>query len=466
MFRKTQHIHFVGIGGIGMSGIAELLLNLNYAVSGSDIKDSDIIERLRRLGASIFIGHNKSNIKNADVVVYSSAVNQDNIEIKSAKENLIPVIRRAEILAELMRIRYGIAVAGSHGKTTTTSLIATVLAKGGLDPTVVIGGKLNSLGSNAKLGQGDFLVAEADESDGSFTRLTPTIAIVTTIDKEHMDHYKSISKIKEGFLKFINKVPFYGLSILCLDQKYIQELIPKVEKRCVTYGVTSQADYIAKDITYSGLKTSFNIFNKGKELGEMVINMPGLHNVYNSLATVAVGLELDIKFEIIKKALKEFGGIQRRFEIKGETNGIIVVDDYGHHPTEIRAVLKASKEVWKEKRMIVVFQPHRYTRTQYLLNDFFTAFNDSDELIITDIYSAGEEPIENIDSRLIYEGVKKYGHKSVFHIRDQSEIVDFLMSIIQKGDLILTLGAGNISSVGDELLSKLGAKKNRTNNNG
>jgi len=466
MFRKTQHIHFVGIGGIGMSGIAELLLNLNYAVSGSDIKDSDIIERLRRLGASIFIGHNKSNIKNADVVVYSSAVNQDNIEIKSAKENLIPVIRRAEILAELMRIRYGIAVAGSHGKTTTTSLIATVLAKGGLDPTVVIGGKLNSLGSNAKLGQGDFLVAEADESDGSFTRLTPTIAIVTTIDKEHMDHYKSISKIKEGFLKFINKVPFYGLSILCLDQKYIQELIPKVEKRCVTYGLTSQADYIAKDITYSGLKTSFNIFNKGKELGEMVINMPGLHNVYNSLATVAVGLELDIKFEIIKKALKEFGGIQRRFEIKGEANGIMVVDDYGHHPTEIRAVLKASKEVWKEKRMIVVFQPHRYTRTQYLLSDFFTAFNDSDELIITDIYSAGEEPIENIDSKLIYEGVKKYGHKSVFHIRDQSEIVDFLMSIIQKGDLVLTLGAGNIWSVGDELLSKLGAKKNRTNSNG
>ena len=466
MFRKTQHIHFVGIGGIGMSGIAELLLNLNYAVSGSDIKDSDIIERLRRLGASIFIGHNKSNIKNADVVVYSSAVNQDNIEIKSAKENLIPVIRRAEILAELMRIRYGIAVAGSHGKTTTTSLIATVLAKGGLDPTVVIGGKLNSLGSNAKLGQGDFLVAEADESDGSFTRLTPTIAIVTTIDKEHMDHYKSISKIKEGFLKFINKVPFYGLSILCLDQKYVQELIPKVEKRCVTYGLTSQADYIAKDITYSGLKTSFNIFNKGKELGEMVINMPGLHNVYNSLATVAVGLELDIKFEIIKKALKEFGGIQRRFEIKGEANGIMVVDDYGHHPTEIRAVLKASKEVWKEKRMIVVFQPHRYTRTQYLLSDFFTAFNDSDELIITDIYSAGEEPIENIDSKLIYEGVKKYGHKSVFHIRDQSEIVDFLMSIIQKGDLVLTLGAGNIWSVGDELLSKLGAKKNRTNSNG
>lgn len=466
MFRKTQHIHFVGIGGIGMSGIAELLLNLNYAVSGSDIKDSDIIKRLRKLGASIYIGHNKSHIKDADVVVYSSAVNQDNIEIKSAKESLIPVIRRAEILAELMRMKYGIAVAGSHGKTTTTSLIATILAKAGLDPTMVIGGELNSLGSNVKLGQGEFLVAEADESDGSFTRLTPTIAIVTTIDKEHMDHYKSINKIKEEFLTFINKVPFYGLSILCLDQKYIQELIPKIEKRYVTYGLTSQADYMAKDITYLGLKTSFNIFFKGEKLGEMVTNMPGLHNVYNSLATVAVGLELDIKFEIIKEALMEFGGIQRRFEIKGEVNGIMVVDDYGHHPTEIRAVLKASKEVWKEKRIIVVFQPHRYTRTQYLLNEFFTAFNDSDELIITEIYSAGEEPIENIDAKLIYEGVKKYGHKSVSYIKDQSEIVDFLMNIIQKGDLVLTLGAGNIWSVGDKLLSKLEAKKNRTDSNG
>ena len=461
MFRKTQHIHFVGIGGIGMSGIAELLLNLNYSISGSDVKNSEILKRLRKLGAKIYIGHKKSNIKDADVVVYSSAVNLENIEVKTARGFSIPVIRRAEMLAELMRMKYGIAVAGSHGKTTTTSLISTVLAKGGLDPTVVIGGRLNSLGSNAKLGEGEFLIAEADESDGSFTRLSPTIAVVTNIDKEHMDHYKDLNDIKEAFLEFINKVPFYGLSILCLDEQYIQELIPKVEKKYVTYGLTSQADYMAKNVSYSGLETSFNLYIKGKEKGEMVINMPGLHSVYNALATIAVGLELDIPFKKIKEALMEFSGIQRRFEIKGEAGGVMVVDDYGHHPTEIKAVLKAAKEGFKEKRLVVVFQPHRYTRTEYLLNDFFTAFNDSDKLIITGIYSAGEKPIKGIDAKLIYEGAKKYGHKDVSYIKDLSKIVDFLTDVVEEGDLVLTLGAGNILSVGDEFLSKMEAKKSK-----
>lgn len=459
MLRKTQRIHFVGIGGIGMSGIAELLLNLNYTVSGSDLKESDITKRLRRLGAKIYKGHRKSHIKDADVVVYSSAVDQKNIEVRGAIESMIPVIRRAEMLAELMRMKYSIAVAGSHGKTTTTSLIATVLAKGGMDPTVVIGGKLNSLGSNAKLGEGEFLVAEADESDGSFTRLTPTIAVVTTIDKEHMDHYRDMNMLKEAFLEFINKVPFYGLSVLCLDQQYIQELIPKVEKRHITYGLTSQADYTAKDIISSGLKTSFKVFFKGEEMGEMSISMPGVHNVYNALATIAVGLELDIRFGKIKKALKEFSGIQRRFQVKGEVNGIMVVDDYAHHPEEIKAVLKAAKEGWGDRRIIAVFQPHRYTRTQSLMNEFFTAFNDSDRLIITDIYSAGEEPIENIDAGVIYEGIKSYGYKGVSYIKDKSKIVDALMDIIEKGDIVITLGAGNIWSAGEKLLKRIRPKK-------
>jgi UDP-N-acetylmuramate--alanine ligase len=457
MFRKTQHIHFVGIGGIGMSGIAELLLNLNYSISGSDIKDSDILQRLKKMGAKITIGHKKSNIEKADVVVYSSAVSRDNVEVQAARETSIPVIRRAEMLAELMRMKYGIAVAGSHGKTTTTSLIATVLARGGLDPTVVIGGKLNSLGSNAKLGQGEFLVAEADESDGSFTRLSPTITVVTNVDKEHMDHYKDIEEIKLAFLEFVNKVPFYGMSILCLDEPYIQEMIPKIEKKHITYGLTSQADYMAKDIASSGFKTSFNLFIKGKEMGKMTINMPGFHNVYNALATTAVALELDIDFKTIKEALSEFSGIQRRFQIKGETGGVMIVDDYGHHPTEIKAVLKAAKEGWKGKRLIVVFQPHRYTRTMHLLHDFFTAFNDSDLLVITDIYSAGEKPIENIDAKTISEGVKKYGHKGVFYIKNRSKIVDFLMKTVKENDLVLTLGAGNIFTVGDAFLAKMEA---------
>ena len=451
---KIQHIHFVGIGGIGMSGIAEVLLNLGYQVSGSDTKETEVTRRLQSLGAKVSYGHQRENLKEADVVVTSSAIRKGNPEVEAAEERLIPVIPRAEMLAELMRMKIGIAVAGTHGKTTTTSLISTVLAAGGLDPTVVIGGRLNSIGSNARLGQGEYLVAEADESDGSFLKLMPTIAVVTNIDPEHLDYYQGIDEIKETFLSFLNKIPFFGLAVLCLDHPNIQSLLPRMKKRFTTYGLTTQADFQAKEIVFEGLLTSFDVIHRRRDIGRLSLRMPGLHNVYNALATLATAFELDIPFQIVQETLRDFSGIQRRFQIKGEKRGILVVDDYGHHPVEIMATLKAARTGWT-KRIIAVFQPHRYTRTRALFKDFLTAFYDADVLVITDIYPAGEDRIEGVESKALFEGLREYGHKDVTYLSDKKEIVEHLLRMISPGDLVITLGAGDIWQVSEELVNRL-----------
>ena len=454
MKRRIRRVHFVGIGGSGMSGIAEVLLNLGYRVSGSDLVESDTTLRLQRLGAEVVMGHRSENLRDADVVVISSAVRKDTPEVIAAHERIIPVIPRAEMLAELMRMKYGVAIAGTHGKTTTTSMIATVLAHGGLDPTAVIGGKLNSFGSNAKLGQGELLVAEADESDGSFLKLSPTIAVVTNIDPEHLDHYRNLEEIQKAFLEFINKVPFYGLAILCLDQENVQALIPQVQKRYVTYGLSSQANFRAADISYHGLTTSFRVFANERELGQISIQMPGLHSVYNALAAIATASELDVNFEVVRQALGSFSGVQRRFQIKGEWDGVMVVDDYGHHPTEIKATLSAAKNGWG-RRTVVVFQPHRYSRTRDLFKEFLTAFNQADVLFLTGIYPAGEDPIPGVDVQGLYEGIKGHGHKDVTLVLDKSAILDRLLPRLKPGDMVFTLGAGDVWKTGEALIKKL-----------
>jgi UDP-N-acetylmuramate--alanine ligase len=454
MKHRIRKVHFVGIGGIGMSGIAEVLLNLGYRVSGSDLAESDTTNRLQKLGAEVYAGHRAENLKEADVVVTSSAVRKDNPEVKAAQERLIPVIPRAEMLAELMRMKYGIAIAGTHGKTTTTSMIATVLAHGGLDPTAVIGGKLNSFGSNAKLGQGELLVAEADESDGSFLKLSPTIAIVTNIDPEHLDHYQNLEEIQKAFLEFINKVPFYGLAILCLDHENVQALIPGVAKRFATYGLSTQANFRATDISFHGFTTTFRAFKNDQELGQITIQMPGLHSVYNALATIATASELDLSFQVVKEALGSFGGVQRRFQIKGEWGGIMVVDEYGHHPAEIKATLSAAKRGW-DRRTVVIFQPHRYTRTRDLFKDFLTSFNQADVLFLTGIYPAGEDPIPGVEVQDLYEGIKGYGHKDVTLVLEKDKIIEGVLPRLRPGDMVFTLGAGDIWKVGERLVEKL-----------
>jgi UDP-N-acetylmuramate--alanine ligase len=437
-----------------MSGIAEVLLNLGYRVTGSDLAESETTHRLQRLGAEVFLDHRAENLKEADVVVTSSAVRKENPEVLAAQERLIPVIPRAEMLAELMRMKYGIAVAGTHGKTTTTSMIATVLAHGGLDPTAVIGGKLNAFGSNAKLGQGDLLVAEADESDGSFLRLTPTIAVVTNIDPEHLDHYRNLEEIKEAFLAFINKVPFYGLAVLCLDHENVQALIPRVAKRFSTYGLTTQANYRATDISFNGLTTTFRAFEKDRELGLLSIRMPGLHSVYNALATLATALELELDFGVVKEGLGSFSGVQRRFQVKGEWDGVMVVDDYGHHPAEIKATLSAAKRGWG-RRTVVIFQPHRYTRTRDLFKDFLTAFNQADVLFLTGIYAASEDPLPGVNVEDLSEGIKGHGHKDVTLVPEKDRIVERLLPRLRPGDMVFTLGAGDVWKVGEALIKRL-----------
>lgn len=453
MYKKIKHIHFVGIGGIGMSGIAEVLLNLGYKVSGSDLKESDTTERLRKLGGEIFIGHRPENVTTPHVVVISSAVTRENVEVAAAREKQIPVIPRAEMLAELMRLKYGVAIAGAHGKTTTTSIVATVLAAGGVDPTVVIGGKLNSLGTNAKLGQGEFLVAEADESDGSFLKLTPTIAVVTTIDAEHLDYYRDIHEIKDAFLAFINKVPFYGVAILNLDQQHIQELIPSVQKRYLTYGTSTQADYQARDVELRALGSRFKVLQNSEDLGWFELSVPGIHNIGNSIAAIAVARELDVDLGVVRKALREFSGVQRRFQIKGEAKGVTVVDDYGHHPTEIRATLAAAAGTGR--RIVAVFQPHRYSRTQHLLEEFFTAFNQADTLFVMDIYAAGEKSIYGVSGQTLFEGIKKHGHKDVTYIPDREVLLRRIIDLLEKGDLLITLGAGDVWKIGEQALEGL-----------
>jgi UDP-N-acetylmuramate--alanine ligase len=462
MYRKTKHIHFVGIGGIGMSGIAELLLNLGYTVSGSDLQVTDITAKLEQLGAKIYRGHERQWVGGADVVVTSTAIAEDNPEVAQALEEHIPVIQRAERLAELMRLKkYGIAIAGSHGKTSTTSLVATILGEAALDPTIVVGGKVASLGGNAKLGEGEFLVAEADESDGSFLKLSPVIEVVTNIDLEHLDYYRDIEHIKDVFLEFINRLPFYGVAIVCFDDKNVAALLPEIHKRTITYGLTEQADLYATRIVSADGGTSFTVKRRQEELGQVTLNRPGRHTIYNSLAAIAVGLELEIDFSIIATALQGFQGVERRIEVKGESGGVLVVDDYGHHPTEIRATLDAVREAWPEKRLVVAFQPHRYSRTQGLFDEFTTAFHRADVLILTDIYPASEAPIEGVTALALQEAIKKHGQRNTFYIPRLIDAPSELLPLLQENDLLLTLGAGNIVRTGEQMLHLITEKNRR-----
>ena len=457
MFKRYQQIHFVGIGGSGMSGIAEIVLNLGYRVTGSDMRRNDAVERLEQLGAKIFIGHDASNVDDSHVVVYSSAVSRENVEVRVARERQIPVIPRAEMLAELMRLKYAIAVAGTHGKTTTTSLIGAVLAEGRHDPTVIVGGRVTSLGGNARMGQGEFLVAEADESDGSFLKLDPTIAVVTTIDAEHLDHYGNLELIMEAFTTFVSKVPFYGAAVLCLDEPNIQRLIPRVEKRIITYGIDAAADLVARHVTLAGMSSRFEVFQRGTRLGECALQIPGRHNVLNALAAVAVGLDLEIPFVTIQKALAAFAGVQRRFQVRGVVAGVTVVDDYGHHPAEIRATLAAAKAGF-DSRVIAVFQPHRFTRTKHLREEFLTAFNQADAVIVMDIYAAGETPIPGVTAGALADGIRAHGHRHVAYLgSDRARIIEHLRTVVRPGDIVLTQGAGDVSLLGPEILKALEA---------
>ena len=456
MFRnKKVKVHFVGIGGIGMSGIAELLLNLGYRVSGSDLKSTDITRRLESLGGVIAEGHRAGNVAaDVDVVVTSSAVRKNNSEAVAARDRGIPVIPRAEMLAELMRLKEGVAIAGSHGKTTTTSLIATVLAHAGLDPTAVVGGKLNAFGSNAKLGKGQLMVVEADESDGSFLRLSPAIAVITNVDAEHLDHYGTVEALQQAFVDFADRVPFYGLSVLCLDHPVVQHLIPRLGKRHTTYGVSPQADWRADGVQFAPFQSRFTVSHKGKVLGEVTLKMVGAHNVLNALACCAVAHELGIPFKTTAEALAGFQGVQRRFTVRGEARGITIVDDYGHHPAEIRATLSGARASFPHRRIVCAFQPHRYTRTRDLLGDFATAFKDADTLLLTEIYAAGEDPIPGITGARLLEAIKACGHRDATFV-DRGELAHTLRERAREGDLVLTLGAGDITHAGEELLEIL-----------
>ncbi|HOH72445.1 MAG TPA: UDP-N-acetylmuramate--L-alanine ligase [Syntrophales bacterium] len=458
MRRKVKTVHFVGIGGIGMSGIAEVLLNLGYGITGSDLGQTDITQRLATLGAVIFKGHDEIHLGDADVVVTSTAVKSDNPEVLAAHRRNIPVIPRAEMLAELLKMKFSIAVSGSHGKTTTTSMISTVLGQGGLDPTMVIGGKLASIGSNAKMGGGEIIVAEADESDGSFLKLGPCIAVITNIDREHLDHYRDIDEIKAAFLQFANIVPFYGSTVLCLDNLHIREILPQIKRKTITYGLEPPADYRAADINLRGTWTSFNVLYREELLGAAVLNVPGLFNVYNALATIAVAREIDMDFPAITAGLKTFTGVQRRLEVKGIGGGVTVVDDYGHHPTEIRETLAAARTVWPG-RLLVVFQPHRYTRTRALFEEFTGAFSDADLLVITDIYAASEAPIPGVNSENLAAAIRKQKQQEVMYIADFDAISDRLLALARPGDVIITQGAGSVWKIGEEYLQKAAAKR-------
>lgn len=449
VFHKIDRMHFVGIGGIGMSGIAEVLLNLGFKVTGSDLRKTDTTERLESLGAQIYYGHREENVSDVDVVVISSAVRPDNPEVKKAKELFIPVIQRAEMLAELMRMKYSVAVAGAHGKTTTTSFVSTILGHANLDPTCVIGGKLNSLGSNARLGDSKFLVAEADESDGTFLLLFPTIAVVTNIDLEHLDFYRDLDEIKAAFLAFLNKVPFYGLDIICMDNPNIQTLIPKLKRRYMTYGLSKQADLRAEKLAYGSMGTRFTVLYRGKVLGEVELALPGTHNVVNALAACGVAMELDIPFSTVQEALKGFSGIHRRLEIR-HRGDITLIDDYGHHPTEIKATLAAVRNI-TQGRIIVAFQPHRYTRTRALMDEFVTSFNEADILLVTEIYAASEEKIEGISGEVLAERIRASGHKSVLFAPTKEEAAERILKLAGKGDVVVTLGAGDINRIGERL---------------
>ncbi|MFO7891547.1 MAG: UDP-N-acetylmuramate--L-alanine ligase [bacterium] len=448
MLGRTKKIHFVGIGGIGMSGIAEVLINLGFTVTGSDVKLSSTTSRLKKIGATIFEGHDPQNVADADVVVYSSAVKRDNVEVKFADSVKIPVIRRAEMLGELMRMKQSIAVAGTHGKTTTTSMIGLVLQKGGIDPTLIVGGKVRSLKTNARLGSSDFMVVEADEFDRSFLKLVPNLAVITNIESDHLDCYKDLEEIKKTFLEFANSVPFYGSIIFCLDEKALQEIVPYFKRRIMTYGLNPQAEVRAVDIETDKFNINFKVIWKDKVLGRINVKLPGEHNVKNSLAAVATGLEFKISFKKIKEALEEFTGVHRRFEIKQDRDDILVVDDYAHHPTEIKATLRGTRKGF-ENRIIAVFQPHLYSRTRDFCQDFAQSFFDADILIVTDIYPAREKPIQGISGEIVAHEARRLGHKQVLYIKDKMDVVKELHKIVKKGDLVITIGAGDIWRTGD-----------------
>jgi UDP-N-acetylmuramate--alanine ligase len=463
MFRgRVRRVHFVGIGGIGMSGLAEILRTLEFEVSGSDLKANDITRRLERLGVVVHEGHRADHVEGADVVVFSSAIGATNPEIARARAHEIPIISRAEMLAELMRVKYCVTIAGSHGKTTTTSLVATVLRQAGLDPTVVVGGQVNALGSNARLGAGDLFVAEADESDGSFLKLTPTIAVVTNIDAEHLDHYGTHENVKEAFVQFINRIPFYGLAALCVDHPHVQDILPRVTRRHVTYGISPQADYRARHPRYAGLRTHFSAFRRGEPMGEFAIQMPGAHNVLNALAVIAVADELEIPLNVTRDALGSFHGVQRRFTVVGQpslthegvSGDVMIVDDYGHHPAEIEATLDAAQRGF-DRRVVVAFQPHRYTRTQALFEEFTRAFNQADVLIVTEVYPAGESPIPGATGDELAHAIRTHGHHDVTYVADKKRVGAELLRVVRPGDIVIALGAGDINQAARELHAAL-----------
>ena len=454
MFKNIKKVHFVGIGGIGMSGIAEILLNQGFEISGSDKNFSEVTKRLQEIGIQVYEGHKPENLKDADVLVYSSAVTIDNPEVNAAIERKIPVIKRAEMLAECMRMKYGIGIAGTHGKTTTTSMVGLVLTEGNIDPTIIVGGKLSGLGgTNARLGNGEFIVVEADEFDRTFLKLTPTIAAITTLEQEHLDTYKDLDDIKEAFISFANKVPFYGFVVLCLDEPALQDILPNINKKVFTYGTTSQADVRAIDIKHSEFTSTYKVIYKGNELGKIKLNNPGLHYVKNSLVAVIIGIELGIDFKTIKHALESFTGVYRRFEIKYDKE-LLVIDDYGHHPTETSATLAGIRSGWN-RRLVAVFQPHLYSRTRDFYQEFGRSFLNSDIFICTDVYPAREEPIEGVSGLLIADAAKKIGHKNVHYIKDKNDVPKFLSEIKKDGDIIVTLGAGDIWKYGETFVKTL-----------
>lgn len=458
MFKNIKKVHFVGIGGIGMSGIAEILLSQGFIVSGSDKSLSEVTERLQEIGIKVYEGHSSENLKDVDVLVYSSAVQTDNPEVQAAIDRKIPIIKRAEMLAETMRMKYGIGIAGTHGKTTTTSMVGLALTEGGIDPTIIVGGKLSGLGgTNARLGNGEFIVVEADEFDRTFLKLTPTIAAITTLEREHLDTYKDLDDIKTAFIEFANKVPFYGFVVICLDEPALQDIIPSINKTVFTYGITAQADVRAIDIEFKGFSSKYTVIYKGKELGQIKLNIPGEHYVKNSLVAVTIGMELGIDFSIIKKALEKFTGVYRRFETKYK-NDILVLDDYAHHPTETSATLAGIRAAW-DRRLVVVFQPHLYSRTKDFYQDFGRAFLNSDVFICTDIYPAREKPIEGVTGEMIANITKKYGHKNVIYVPDKNDIPKKLMEIKKKEDIIVTMGAGDIWKYGEKFVQLLKEEK-------
>ncbi|ACY14541.1 UDP-N-acetylmuramate--L-alanine ligase [Haliangium ochraceum] len=461
MIRKSDvKVHFVGIGGMGMCGIAEVLINMGYQVSGSDMQESAITRHLQSIGGTISYGHRAENLDQVDVVVVSSAIRGYNPEVEAARARMIPVIPRAEMLGELMRMKTGLAVAGSHGKTTTTTMIASVLMAAGMDPTAVIGGRVNALGlANARWGKSEYLVAEADESDGSFLTLAPTFAVVTNLDPEHLDHYGSVDNLHRAFINFLNRLPFYGLAAVCLDNAGVQAILPQIQKRFVTYGMASQATYRARNIRPEGLVTRYVAWRRAEELGEIHLPMPGQHNVLNSLAVLAICDALDVPFEVTAKALQSFEGIQRRFTVRGEVAGITVVDDFGHHPAEVRSTLAGARSAFPSRRIIAAFQPHRYTRTRDQFQEFARSFYDADKVIITDVFSAGEAPIEGATAEALAKAVSTSGHGDVTHIARRADVAEHLSEIVREGDLVITLGAGDIQLSCNELIEKLEATR-------